>query len=105
MNINQILSALRDVAKYVGAGTAGGFIIHNWFGIDPAQMSSAIAGLGAIIAFAATIWSQFDKTKASTVVQAADIVQIPAAVQKQAGVAKPIYVPTNPPSPTIKVAP
>ncbi len=96
MNINQILALLRDAGKYIGGGTAIGFVLQNWLHVDLSQLSGALAGLGALVAFGASLWSQFAHTKAQTVVAAADIVPIPAHVQAEAGVTKPVLVPTSP---------
>jgi len=96
MNINQILALLRDAAKYVGGGTAIGYILQNWLHVNLDQLSGALAGLGAIIALGASLWSQFVHTKAQTVTAAADIVPIPAHVQESVGIEKPQLVPTSP---------
>jgi len=73
------------ILKVLG-GTAAGGLVFSKLGIDPANLPALVAGLGGLVAAAATVWSLLGHTDAKTVEKAAKITPISTSNQVAAGV-------------------
>ncbi len=86
-NQDQILSAVRSIVIALTSFAVG----KGWITED---LAGNIALL--VIPLGLAIWGIIDKTKASTVAKAADIVPIGGAEQRSVGIVQPQLVPSNP---------
>lgn len=96
MNTNQLWSALRFTLAFGG----GILVTFGFLSTEQlAQITTILTQIaGPISALGALGWSIYTHNKANTVSRAADIVSIPPAVQRSAGVTTPVLVPTSPPA-------
>lgn len=81
MNWEQIAGILRHILTF-----GGGFLVARGI-IDASVLPELIA---AVITISGLIWSFIRKTPASVVSQAAAMVPVPAASQKEVGIVKPL---------------
>ena|SRR5882724_10481606 len=94
MNQTQVLALVRQVLMFAGAFlTTKGYLSAEQVG----GLGLLLTQVGGpLLTVVPIIWSLFVHTKAATVARAADIVPIAPQAQREAGVASPVLVPTNP---------